>query len=166
MNSVEQLLGFLGSKAKLIRDTFARHQIEYMFIGKGAAIAVGFTGTTRDLDVYPDKSLENRKKLVDALHEIGFEMSVVLDGKKVNYEDQILSGADFIQLRKPFDLDVIFAPDGFENYTEAEKFKIIVDEYPLMNMAGIIRTKKAAGRKRDKIDLPLLQEFKDWLDEQ
>jgi hypothetical protein len=35
-------------EAQEIRDTFARHGVRYLFIGKSAAIILGFPDTTQD----------------------------------------------------------------------------------------------------------------------
>ena len=74
MNDVETRLGFLGQRARLIRDIFGKHGVEYMFIGKGAAAAQGFNAMTKDLDVYPSKSEENRRRLAEALKELGLPL--------------------------------------------------------------------------------------------
>ncbi len=135
-----------------------------MFIGKGAAMAQGLNATTRDLDIYPAKATENRKSLLAALEDLGYSMEYHLGDRVISLADEILSGKDFIQFLKPFDLDIVFAPDGFENYDEAKRYKIVIDGYPLMSIQGIIISKQAAGRARDKQDLPMLQQLKEWLD--
>lgn len=162
MSSVEERLGFLGGRARLLRDGLARYDVEYMFIGKGAAIAVGLNATTKDLDIYPSKTPENCLNLVKALKEIGFPMERELRGRKVDLESQLLEGRDFVQFLEPFDLDVVFGPDGFENYEEASQFKVVKEGYPLLSIDGLIQSKKAAGRDRDLQDLPLLYAFRDW----
>ena len=154
MNSVEKSLGFLGAKAKLLRDAFAKHQVEYMFIGKMAAIAVGYIGTTQDLDIYPDKAEANRLRILAALKEIGFQMELELKGRVISLEKQILAAVDFVQLLHPFNLDIIFAPDGFEDYAEASKHKIVVNEYPLMSVEGILISKRSAQADVDQGQQP------------
>src|SRR5688500_629770 len=89
-------------------EAFARHGVDYMLVGQGAAILQGFWGTTQDIDVYPRKSLVNCARLVAALRDLGFP----IDAQR---EAEIMRGKDFIQLLEPFDLDIVFAPDGFES---------------------------------------------------
>lgn len=101
-------------QAQEIRDTFSRHGCRYLFIGKSGAILLGFPDTTQDADLFVEKSPENGRKLVAALKELGFDLSP---------EDalQIERGKDFIQLKNgPFDLDLIFAPDGIEHFSDVE----------------------------------------------
>lgn len=163
---LEQRLGFLGQRARAIRDAFARHGVEYMFIGKGAAVAQGLNATTKDLDVYPSASPQNRKALVAALLDLGFPMQAKLGDVMVDYEQQILSAKDFIQFLEPFDLDIVFAPDGFESYEEAARMKVVMGGYPFLSLDGIIQSKQATGRARDKQDIPALLELKRWKEEE
>ena len=46
-------------QAEEIRDVFARHRVDYLFIGKSGAILLGFPDTTQDADLFVDKSPEN-----------------------------------------------------------------------------------------------------------
>ena len=44
-------------QAEEIRDTFARHEVRYLFIGKSAAILLGFPDTTQDADIFAEPKL-------------------------------------------------------------------------------------------------------------
>jgi hypothetical protein len=140
------------------RQVLEKHRVEYLFIGKGAAIIQGFSDTTQDIDIYPLNDPANNARLVSALRELGF----VLDPEA---ESSIRAGKDFIQLRAPFDLDIVFAPDGFESFSEAKrKYGIVHEGYPVLSISGIIHNKKAAGRMKDRESLPRLKSFKEYLD--
>ncbi len=146
-----------------LRDTLARYQVEYMIIGKGAAIMQGYSSTTQDIDIFPSKQEDNRKRLLEALIAMGFQFDIEVNGERYSPSKEILSGKDFIQLKGPFELDVVFAPDGFESYEEALPMKRMIEGYPLMHIEGIIRTKAAAGRKKDLNDIEDLRLFAAWL---
>ena len=60
-------------QAEEIRDTFARHSVRYLFIGKSGAVLLGFPDTTQDADVFVARSPENGRALVVALRELGFQ---------------------------------------------------------------------------------------------
>jgi hypothetical protein len=139
------------------RDALREHGVEYMFIGKGAAIVQGFSDATQDIDIYPRNDEENNRRLLAALGELGFELGGVV-------REEILRGKVFIQIRGPFDLDLVFAPDGFESYVEAMKFKIEADGCPVLSIEGIIRSKRAAGRMKDRESLRRLELFREYLD--
>jgi len=99
--------------------------------------------------------VENGKKIVDALRELEFEIS---EKEAVN----IIKGVDFVQLKNgPFDLDLVFAPDGIESFETAKKRMIIVDGFPIANIRDIIASKRASGREKDLNDLPLLEDFQE-----
>jgi hypothetical protein len=145
-------------KISKLAEVFSKYGVEYLFIGKGAAILYGYPGTTQDIDIFPKKSEENCRKIINALKELGFEINDEL-------EKAILSGKDFIQIRGgPFPLDIIFAPDGIESYDEAKKRSKLIDgKFPCASIDDIIASKKAAGRKRDKEELLRLEAFREYL---
>jgi hypothetical protein len=144
-------------------NTLARYEVEYMIIGKGAAIIQGFSSTTQDIDIFPSKQGDNRERLLAALKELGFQFDVELNGQLNSPSSEIRSGKDFIHLQQPFELDIVFAPDGFESYEEALPMKRMLEGYPVMSVEGIIKTKAAAGRKKDINDLDDLRLFAAWL---
>jgi len=145
---------FRPEQARIIADAFGRHGVDYLFIGKGGAILLGYPGATQDVDLFPRRSEDNGRRMAAALKEIGFELSAA-------DETGIVSGKDFVQLSSgPFDVDLVFAPDGIESYDEAAKRAERIENFPVMSIADIIASKRAAGRKRDLAELDLLEEFK------
>ena len=93
-------------QAQEVAEAFAAAGVEYLFIGKGGAILLGFPGTTQDVDVFPAKNEDNGRRLVAAVRHLGFTITDAV-------ERDIVSGKDFIQLTdSPFDLNIVFAPDG------------------------------------------------------
>ena len=146
-----------------LHAALADHKVEYMMIGKGAAIVQGYSSATQDIAIYPSKRAGNCESLLSALKELGFALDFESDGPCQAPSADILAGKDFIQLKGPFELDIVFAPDGFESYEEALPMKRLADGLPVMSVEGIIRTKAAAGRKRDLNDLDDLRLFAAWL---
>ena len=145
---------FQPQQAREVAEIFAKYKVEFMFIGKSGAILLGYPAATQDVDLFPEKSVENGKKLVTALRELEFDFSETV-------ADNIIRGVDFVQLKTgPFDLDLVFAPDGIESYGEAKKRMIVVDGFPIANIRDIIASKKASGREKDLLDLPLLEDFR------
>jgi hypothetical protein len=68
---------FEYARAEEIRDAFARHGVRYLFIGKSGAILLGFPDTTQDADLFVEKLPSNGTAIVDALGELGFELTDV-----------------------------------------------------------------------------------------
>jgi hypothetical protein len=148
--------GFDYRQALEIRDAFARHGVAYLFIGKSGAILLGYPDTTQDADVFVDKSPENGRAVVDALRELGFPLSSAEAG-------DIERGKDFVQIRSgPFDLDLVFAPDGIERFADAWARRIDVEGFPVCHPDDIIASKAAANRVKDRESLPRLRAFRDY----
>ena len=70
-----------------------------------------------------------------------------------------------VQLKNgPFDLDLIFAPDGIERFDDAWGRRVEVEGFPVCHLDDIIASKEATGRRKDLESLPRLKSFRDyWL---
>lgn len=145
---------FYPAQAQELARAFAEHDVDYMFIGKSGAILLGFPGTTQDVDIYPARTTDNGQRIINALSSLGF----MIDDR---LKAEIISGKDFVQIKDgPFDIDLVFAPDGIEDYTKAKARMHREDIFPVANIRDIIASKRAAGRARDAVDLPLLEAFR------
>jgi len=146
---------FSPVQAQQVAAAFAKHTVDYMFLGKSGAILLGYPGTTQDVDVYPRKDEENGKRIIASLRELGFEIDE-------NLAEEITRGKDFVQIKNgPFDIDLVFAPDGIESYEEAKSRMDVSTGFPVLNIRDIIASKRAAKRARDVIELPLLEAFRE-----
>lgn len=145
-------------QAEEIRDAFAREGVRYLFLGKSGAVLLGFPDTTQDADVFVEKSEANGQALVRALRQLQFDLSEAQAG-------DIVRGKDFIQLKNgPFDLDLIFAPDGIERFEEAWQRRVEVEGFSVCHPDDIIASKAATNRQKDRESLPRLRAFRDfWL---
>ncbi len=144
-------------QAEEIRDAFARHGCRYLFIGKSGAILLGFPDTTQDADLFVEKSVRNGEAIVAALREIGFVLDDVQAG-------QVLGGKDFVQLKNgPFDLDLVFAPDGIDRFEDAWRRRVVVEGFPVCHIDDIIASKAATNRQKDRESLPRLESFRLYL---
>jgi hypothetical protein len=151
---------FQPEQAKEIARAFAEEHVEYVFIGKSAAVLMGFPAVTQDVDVFPKKTPENGARIVAALKRIGFNI-----GREI--EDAIKRGKDFVQIKNgPFDVDLIFAPDGIENFEAAKSRSLNVEGFQVANLRDIIASKRASGREKDLLDLPLLERFREEYEKQ
>jgi hypothetical protein len=146
-------------QAEEIASVFGRHGVRYLFLGKSGAILLGYPDTTQDADLFVEKSPENGKALVAALLELGFPLTE-------EHRREILACKDFVQMRYgPFDLDLVFAPDGIETFEEADRRGVTVEGMRVCHIDDILRSKEAAGRLKDRESLPRLRAFRDWLEE-
>ncbi|HUO09796.1 MAG TPA: hypothetical protein VM008_15940 [Phycisphaerae bacterium] len=151
------MAAFEYRQAQEIRDVFARHGCRYLFIGKSGAILLGFPDTTQDADLFVEKAIVNGRALVTALLELGFNLTET-------QAEEIERGKDFIQLKNgPFDLDLIFAPDGINSFEDAWRRHVEVEGFPVCNIDDIIASKAATNRDKDRESLPRLESFRTYL---
>ncbi len=143
-------------QAEEIRDAFGRHGVRYLFIGKSGAVLLGFPDTTQDADLFVDRAPENCRALLSALDGLGFTLTDVQAG-------EIGRGKDFVQLRSgPFDLDLVFAPDGIERFEDAWRRHVDVEGFPVCHLDDIIASKAATHRQKDVESLPRLRSFREY----
>ena len=155
------MAAFEYRQAEEIRDALERHGVRYLFIGKSGAILLGFPDTTQDADLLVDKDAANGRALVDALRELGFALTG-------DHAEEIVRGKDFVQLKNgPFDLDLVFAPDGIERFQDAFRRRVDVEGFPVCSLDDIIASKEASNRAKDRETLPRLRSFREyWIERQ
>jgi hypothetical protein len=150
------MAAFEYRQALEIRDVFARRGARYLFIGKSGAILLGYPDTTQDADLFVEKSPANGRAVVAALRELGFPLTDT-------EAEEIERCKDFVQIRTgPFDLDLVFAPDGIERFDEAWARHVDVEGFPVCHPDDIIASKVAANRVKDRESLPRLRAFRDY----
>jgi hypothetical protein len=131
---------FQSEQAKAIAGAFETEQVDYLFIGKGAPILLGFPASTQDVEVFPARMGENGARLARALRKVGFDLSEEL-------EQAIVQGKDLVQIKTgPFDVDLVFAPDGIASFAEAKARSLTVEGFRVANLRDIIASKQASGR--------------------
>ena len=152
------MAAFEYRQAEEIRDAFRAHKVRYLFIGKSGAILLGFPDTTQDADLFVERSRANGQAIVAALRVLGFALSN-------EQAADIERGKDFVQLKNgPFDLDLVFAPDGIERFEDAWRRRVEVEGFPVCHIDDIIASKAATNRQKDRESLPRLRSFREyWL---
>lgn len=151
------MAGFDYKQAEEIRDVFRAYDVRHLFLGKSGAILLGYPDTTQDADVFVEKTGANCARLVSALRALGFELTEEQAG-------EIRRGKDFVQLKNgPFDLDLIFAPDGIERFEDAWVRRVEVNGFTVCEIDDIIASKRATNRRKDRESLPRLLQFREWL---
>jgi hypothetical protein len=150
------MAAFEYRQAEEVRDAFRRHGVRYLFLGKSGAILLGFPDTTQDADLFVEKTADNCRAAVRGLRELGFMLSE-------SQATEIERGKDFVQLKNgPFDLDLIFAPDGIERFEDAWQRHIEVEGFPVCHLDDIIASKAATNRVKDRESLPRLHSFREY----
>lgn len=152
--------GFQTFQAVQLARAFEEEKVEYLFIGKSAAILMGLPMVTQDIDVFADRTPENGRRIVRALKKVGFELGIDL-------EKELVAGKDFVQIKTgPFDLDVIFAPDGISSFADAKSRAVFLEGFRIANLRDVIASKRASGREKDLFDLAYLERFRQEYEKQ
>lgn len=146
---------FTLADARRLADALDAERVDYLIIGQGAAILMGFPGTTQDVDLFLPKSRANAEALIRALERLDFPLEPV---------DliAILMGSEMVLLRGgPFALDLFHELDGVEGF-EAAKLRSVLTPSQLraLSLDDVIATKATANRAKDRTSLPLLESFR------
>ena len=89
--------------------------------------------------------------------ELGFDLTD-------SQAEEIVRGKDLVQLKNgPFDLVLVFAPDGIERFEDAYRRGVDVEGFPVCHIDDIIASKVASNRTRDRESLPRLMAFREYL---
>jgi len=153
-----------------ILDTLSRHEVRYVVIGGIAAVLFGSPYPTEDLDICPDAKGTNRKRLSEALIELGAEEWDPHKGEFIKREwtEDMLAVDKTWLLGTHFGrLDILFAPTGTGGYPDLARRRQMIRlgdrDIPVSAIEDLIRMKEAAGRERDRIHVPTLRKMlEEW----
>jgi len=151
-----------GFAARIIKRLLEEN-VEFVIVGGLSAILQGAEYSTLDLDLCYRRTPENIGRLVKALNPLrprprGFpeELPFVFD------ERTVLLGSNFTLDIDGESLDLLgemSAIGGFEQVIgQSLVFDVENREVPVLSLAQLIESKRAAGRPKDLAVLPLLEE--------
>ncbi len=146
---------FTPAQAEELAAAFAHERVDYLFIGKSAAILLGYPDTTQDVDVFLPVSRENAERVLRALRTLGFNLDAALTVT-------ILQGSEIVLMKGgPFALDLIHAPDGIDSYAAAKARSVLINgRFPVVSLDDLIASKRATGREKDVADVRRLEQFR------
>ena len=150
--------------AESIVATLNKFGVKYVVIGAFAAQLQGAPiPRTRDIDVTPATDAANLRRLSDALQELQARIRTadVPEGLLFDHDGPSLGKARMWNLTSPFgEFDIAFAPSGTEGYDDLARRALIVEShgefFPVADLDDVIRSKEAAGRPKDIVQLPIL----------
>ena len=137
-----------------------KNGVNYIMIGGFATNLHGYNRSTKDIDIWIEDTLENRKKLRQAL----------IDQGSGDYEPietmQFVPGWTDFQLNMGFKLDVMVGVKGLETIGFGECFKyavtVEIEGVPVrfLHYNHLIASKRATGRPKDLLDLEELEKIR------
>ncbi len=144
----------------LLWKCLQQNDVRYIMIGGFAINLHGYNRSTKDIDIWIEDTLDNRKKLRKALKEQG----------SGDYEPiermQFLPGWSDFQLNMGFPLDVITNVKGLEKigFEECYNYSVVAEiegtAVRFLHYNHLIMCKKAAGRPRDLLDIEELEKIR------
>jgi hypothetical protein len=141
-----------------------QHDVQYVLIGGLAAALRGSATPTFDVDITPAAGADNLARLSEALKDLDARIRVdgIAEGVPFSHDGASLAQMTMLNLVTRFgDLDIAFDPAGVGDYSrwEADSDSVTVLGVPVRvaSLDDIIRSKEAAGRDKDRLQLPMLR---------
>ena len=144
------------------------HGVRLVLIGGFAAVIYGSPYVTTDLDVVPERSEANLRRLsqaLDALHA-RVRTGAESEGLPFGHGAGSLEHVNVWNLLTDHGrLDITFEPSGTAGYKDlardAVALTILGVQVDVASLADVIRSKEAAGRDKDRLVLPVLRRILD-----
>ncbi|MEN9801967.1 MAG: hypothetical protein RLZ37_1092 [Actinomycetota bacterium] len=143
--------------------------VHYVVLGGFAAISRGSPLSTRDLDVIPDRNLDNLDRLGRALTRMNAKIRIAGDPVVTKIDGSFLANmTHMLNLVTDFgEMDIAFTPAGsagdYEGWKKNATDETIADSLvvSVASLDDIIDSKKAANRPKDLLALPYLESLRD-----
>lgn len=133
---------------------FNKHRVRYCIVGAFAFAFYALPRYTKDMDILIEPTMENGRQILAALKEFGF------GGLKLKETDFSRKGR-FVQMGyEPVRVDLITSISGvsFEEVWKNRKRGVYGrTKACFIGINELIKSKKAAGRKQDEVDLEILR---------
>lgn len=151
-------------------EVLHRHEVDFVLIGGLAAVAHGSPLPTTDVDITPDRSIENLERLAEALRELDARIRTAdPDGVVFPIEGAFLAAQPrMLNLATSAgDLDLTFVPAGFDGgfdqlEPESDPMELLEGtQTRVARLAAIIASKEVADREKDRRALPYLRALLD-----
>lgn len=128
---------------------------KFLLIGAHAVAYHAEARLTQDIDIFVETTLDNVKRLHRALTTFGF-------GDIVESADQLSAPNRVFMLgRKPWRIDILTSIDGV-GFEEAWAGRVETSFHGIpisvIGRTELIKNKKASGRKKDLVDIAILEE--------
>jgi hypothetical protein len=141
-----------------------RYEVRYVLIGGLAAALRGSATPTFDVDITPAAGPDNLARLSAALTELGARIRVdgIPEGLPFSHDAASLTQMTTLNLvTRLGELDIAFDTAGVTDYSQWENDATLVTvlgvPVQVASLDDIIRSKEAAGRDKDRLQLPILR---------
>ncbi|MCP4221209.1 MAG: hypothetical protein GY765_41670 [bacterium] len=135
-------------------EIMERHEVEYVLVGGFAVNFYGYIRTTRDVDILVNPSIENARKMVNALEEFGFGSGGVPTGYFETEGTAIHLGVEPNRIVLPTNLRGISNKEIFQR-KERVKFENVL--LNIISLEDLLACKKKSDRLKDLADADELE---------
>ena len=144
---------------RLVLEKMIETKVDFILIGGYAVNYHGYNRTTADMDVWIQPKNENKKLLLRALAELGFDHEGIATIDTWNFEKPQL----FSIFEQPLQTEFMTHISGVQ-YEEAKALMIRADidgiTIPVIHFNNLIQNKKASGRPKDIADVEQLERIR------
>ena len=137
-------------------ESLMSHGVKFMVIGGYAVTAHGHPRYTGDIDFFVEKSPENAKRIVAAVHDLFGPMPGVTEESYLDEKRMSQFGVP------PYRIDILVAIPGvdFEDaYSRMEMHPLAGAPVPFIALDDLKKNKLATGRHKDLGDLEALDKL-------
>jgi predicted nucleotidyltransferase len=150
----------METQSELLRllNEFNRNGVRYMIVGGFAVNHYGYSRTTFDVDMYLEDTITNRKKLIDALDQLGYgRMDMLLNAPILpGYCEIIMDDEMYLDLMT--DIMGLNSKDYESQYARRTTAVIQGIEVHYISYQDLLENKKETGRMKDIDDYENLKE--------
>ena len=145
--------------------SLSEKNVEFVIVGEIACYVHGWKHISLKLEITYSKSEENLKKIVEALSPFQPYLFNFSTNPAFDFNENLLGLNEDIQFKTNAGMIYLLNElDGIGDYNETEKLSEEINFYgnptKILTLAGLIKTKKATGKKRDLLILPELEVLK------
>jgi hypothetical protein len=147
--------------------TLTAHRVHFVVVGGFAGALWGSPSFTIDLDICYERSRTNHEALADALRELGATLRGAPAGLPFQLDARTLTmGDSFTFSTVAGDLDCLGTPSGTNGYADLKKnaAEFDVDDdlrVAVCSLDDLLRMKRAADRRKDRVEVEILAALKE-----
>lgn len=143
-------------------DALLRSGVRFVIVGGVAMNLQGSAQNTNDLDIVYARDIQNIRKLVAALSPFDPKLRGTREPVPFRFDELAMrNGMNFTLSTSLGAIDLfgeIAGVGGFEAVSKmSEKIRLRNKSVRVLSLAGLIRAKRAAGRRRDLMVIPELE---------
>lgn len=150
---------------RAIFEALDRHEVDFVVVGAVAMVLHGSARVTRDLDVCYSRERDNLGRLAKALKPFAPTLRGAPEDLPFTLDIATLrAGLNFTLRSSAGDVDLLGELTGIGTYAAVERLSVIMNVYGhevrVLDLDGLERAKRAAGRLKDLSDLAEILEIR------